>query len=72
MLNKKICKMFKVDEVDKFLVDYVDNLDDKLETESDESIKKELLTQKKIINKLRDYYTVLKNSNNNIKKEKCS
>ena len=72
MLNKKICKMFKVDEVDKFLVDYVDNLDDKLEKENNESIKKELLNQKKIINKLRDYYTLLRSSNNNIKKEKCS
>lgn len=56
MLNAELCKKFKITDVEKFLVDYVDELDEKLEEEMNELQKNELLKEKEIVNKLRDRY----------------
>ena len=60
MLNAELCKKFKITDVERFLVDYVDELDEKLEEEMNELQKNELLKEKEIVNKLRDRYYNIK------------
>jgi len=60
MLNAELCKKFKITDVEKFLVDYVDELDEKLEEETNELQKNELLKEKEVVNKLRDKYYNIK------------
>lgn len=60
MLDIELCRKFKLTDIEKFLVDYVDELDDKLEVETNEDQRKELLKEKEVVNKLRDKYYNIK------------
>lgn len=55
-LDIKICKAANIDEVEKFFVDYIDRIDDKLENEISVDNIIALLEKKRIINRLRDCY----------------
>ncbi|MCK9470331.1 MAG: hypothetical protein M0Q88_01070 [Bacilli bacterium] len=55
-LDIKICKAANIDEVEKFFVDYIDRIDDKLENEVGVDIIMALLEKKRIINELRNCY----------------
>lgn len=55
-LDIKICKAANIDEVEKFFVDCIDRIDDKLETEIDVDNITALLEKKRIINELRNCY----------------
>lgn len=55
-LDTKICKAINTDEVEKFFVDYIDRIDDKLENEISVDIITALLEKKRIINRLRNCY----------------
>ena len=60
MLNAELCKKFKITDVERFLVDYVDELDEKLEVEMNEFQKNELLKEKEVVNTSRDRYSNIK------------
>lgn len=60
MLDIELCRKFKLTDIEKFLVDCVDELDDKLEVEMNEDQRKELLKEKEVVNKLRDKYYNIK------------
>lgn len=60
MLDKEMCKLCGVDEVDEFLVDYVDDIDDQLGLETELSKRAALLEKKELVNKLRQYYSDIK------------
>ena len=60
MLYIELCRKFKLTDIEKFLVDCVDELDDKLEVEMNEDQRKELLKEKEVANKLRDKYYNIK------------
>lgn len=62
MLDKQLCEIFKVDKMQILFVDYIDYLDDQIESEVDHVKKAKLLHRKKIVNKLRQDYTDLKRS----------
>lgn len=55
-LDTKICKAGNIDEVEKFFVDYIDRIDDKLENEVSVDIIITLLEKKRIINGIRNCY----------------
>jgi transcriptional regulator CtsR len=55
-LDRKICKAANIDEVEKFFVDCIDRIDDKLENEISVDIITALLEKKQIINRLRNCY----------------
>lgn len=55
-LDTKICKAGNIDEVEKFFVDYIDHIDDKLENEVSVDIITALLEKKRIINGIRNCY----------------
>lgn len=55
-LDTKICKAGNIDEVEKFFVDYIDRIDDKLENEVSVDIIIALLEKKRIINGIRNCY----------------
>ena len=56
MLDKRLCQKYKVDEVEEFLVNILDNLDDQIEMETDRVKLKALQEQKRIVKKLRQAY----------------
>jgi len=60
MIDNELGKKFKLNDIEKFLVDCVDDLDDKLEVETDENRRKELSKEKEVVNKLRDKYYNMK------------
>lgn len=55
-LDTKICKAGNIDEVEKFFVDYIDRIDDKLENEVSVDNIIALLEKKRIINGIRNCY----------------
>ena len=55
-LDTKICKAINTDEVEKFFVDYIDRIDDKLENEISVDIITALLEKKRMINRLGNCY----------------
>lgn len=60
MLDVELCRKFKINDLEKFLVDYIDDLDDILAVEVDEDRRKELLKEKEVVNMLRNIYYMIK------------
>lgn len=60
MLDVELCRKFKINDLEKFLVDYIDDLDDILAVEVDEDQRKELLKEKEVVNMLRNIYYMIK------------
>ena len=56
MLDKRLCQKYKVDEVEEFLVNTLDDLDDQIEMETDKVKLKALQEQKRVVKKLRQAY----------------
>lgn len=62
MLNKTLCKICKVDQIEEFFVNYLDDIDDQLETVTDKANKDRLLHKKRVAAKLRaDYANLQRN-----------
>jgi hypothetical protein len=68
MLDKELCEVIGVDLVERFFVNYIDNLDDKLAEEQNEEKKAVLLNKKSIMNNLRREYARMKQNSKTIRK----
>lgn len=55
-LDKDLCDLCGVDEVEQFFVNYIDKLDDKIKVEKFASEKEMLLKKKAVLQNLRYYY----------------
>lgn len=56
-LDKDLCNLCGVDEVEQFFVNYIDKLDDKIKVEKFASEKEMLLKKKTTLQELRYYYS---------------
>lgn len=56
-LDKDLCNLCGVDEVEQFFVNYIDKLDDKIKVEKVASEKEILLKKKTTLEELRYYYS---------------
>lgn len=62
MLDKYLCTMSKADKMEIFFVNYLDDLDDQIDVESNGAKKAALLRKKEIVLKLREDYSDLQKS----------
>lgn len=62
MLDKYLCTISKADKMEIFFVNYLDDLDDQIDVESNGAKKAALLRKKEIVLKLREDYSDLQKS----------
>lgn len=56
-LDKDLCNLCGIDEVEQFFVNYLDKLDDKIKVEKVASEKDMLIKKKTVLENLRYYYS---------------
>lgn len=62
MLNKQMCQIAGVNDIEACFVNLIDGIDDLLETKLTRAKRADLLCKKQIVEKLRDtYYELTKN-----------